>query len=210
MTNITNSLRTMNTILNIAIVLIALSLVFILKDQQFSQWLIPLLIFFQILAIILDYFYQKRVDKAIFENRKNELLKEADPDKHKNTIQGAREELRLGLEILMSASVVICLIWAISAHNILIPAGCLCLLCVAYLYADYIPHTYSYAKKYDIFSMNDWIAASYIQGLARIYLEEYTRTRFCRSHSLYSELPWDLYRNTDKDAVRGRLGRDRP
>lgn len=209
----TDLLRKINIILNIGIVFIVLSLVFVLKDSLFSEILVPILVFLQILAIILNYIYQKYVEKIIFGNGKKELLKAADPDKYKNTIQGAREELRLGLEILMSVSVTVCLIWVSSTHNILIPAGCLCLLCIAFIYADYIPHAYSYAKKYDSIFINNWMDSSYIKGLARIYLEEYEATGFRRNCPRYNDLSIYDYDENDvqqEECIRNilRMGLD--
>lgn len=183
----TKALRIVSIIINIVMLIITLATMLILNEMRLPRWSVLVVIFLQVVSISLGFFHQKSVDKEVFDNQKEKLFQEADPDKHKNTIQGAREELRRGLEILMTCSIIACLIWIISTREFLLPTASICILCIGYLYADYVPHTSSYAKNYDMIFVNDWKSATKNRGLARIYLEEYEKTRFKKRNPLYKE-----------------------
>lgn len=155
-------------------------------------WIKLLIIALQIGAIGLDNLYQNSIDKFIFKEReKKALLMEADPDRYKNSIQGAREELRYGLNILLAVFLTCCLMLMISTKDIIKPGICVCLTFIAYVYADYIPHTKCYAQRYDRVGQKENEKGIASRGLAKIYREEYEQTQFNKKSPKYNE--WKIY-----------------
>ena len=66
---------------------------------------------------------------------------------------------------------------------------------IAYIYADYVPHSQKYAENYDKLFIAENEKPSALRGLGRIYLEEYQKTRFRKKDKYYKEmaqlLPYD-------------------
>lgn len=157
--------------------LISIIILAYLKDFKYRQLLVLIIVILQLLSLVLDNFYQDGVVTEVFGSKaeKEKLMREADLDLYKYTIQGAREELRYGLKILMAVAAACFILFGLVTQEILKAIACLCALGIAFMYADYIPHVKFYSERYDAKSLDpkeDGIPNS-LRGLAKIYLAEY-------------------------------------
>lgn len=159
--------------------LISIIILAYLKDFKYRQLLVLIIVILQLLSLVLDNFYQNGVVSEVFGSKakKEELMRKADPDLYEYTIQGAREELRYGLKILMAVAAACFILFGLVTQEILKAIACLCALGIAFMYADYIPHVKFYSERYDAKSLDpkeDGIPNS-LRGLAKIYLAEYRK-----------------------------------
>ena len=184
MKKILKAIAAMSTILATILAIIA---TFIIQKQPYIQYISIIIIIFQALSIVFSFFYQKEIDKIIFKGNKKILFLQVDSNKFKTSIQGARQELRDGLIILMTIAVIVCILWVFTTKNLLLFISCICMLSVGFIYADYIPHTKSYARKYDKNHLSEGEKESANRRLARIYHEEFIKTNFKRKNKLYQE-----------------------
>lgn len=154
----------------------------------------------EVFLIIIGKAHENNVDKDILGKSKKEIIEELKPSKY-SKIEEARAELRFGIQIMLG-SAIICWIIIFFAKIIDLRwmiAGCL-LMIIAYIYADYVPHSQRYAAEYDKIFIDKNEKASALRGLGRIYLEEYNKTQFCKKSKYYSDMarivPYDY---TDAD-----------
>lgn len=197
--NLNNSIvffQIISIIINIAAVVLTLSAEFILKNEQIQ--LSVAVIMCQFVITMVDLGCQRKIESKVFKTTsKKEAINIANAEKRNTEIQYARAELRKGLNILMSVSVVISLILIISSGKLLIGISCICILCIGYIYADYIPHSKAYAKKYDKLHLGKDNSIRANKGLAKIYYEEYEETGFDRGCDKYKE--WAKMKGCSED-----------
>lgn len=143
-----------------------------------------ILIGLQLLTLLLTSFYEKEVENAIFKSKKSDYIRTVIPIQKESETQIARNELRLGLNIIMSISIVITILLCIMLRSFLPFLASMCILVITYIYSDYLPHVITYTQKYDANFPNVKKGNS-IRGLARIYLDEYIITKFKRKHFAY-------------------------
>lgn len=152
-------------------------------------------ILIELFLLLVNNIHESNVDQDILGGSKKELVKKMSSQKY-NELEESRAELRSGLEILFTTTIlywitiffmkIIDLRWALIGGLVMI---------IAYIYADYVPHSQRYAKNYDQLFIAEDEKPSAVRGLGRIYLEEYQETKFCKKDNFYTEmaqiLPYD-------------------
>ena len=172
-------IKMLEVILN-ALVLI-LSLFIIIPDSNSNpilyNWLCIIIIVLQALSIFGGIIYQNLLERKTFKKifnvkSKKELLEKITPYKSKS-ILGDREEMRQSLIILTIVFIFCCIYWAFLSNDPLKFIMVISLICIAFIYADYVPHNIFYSKVYDEMFIDGNDTPKSIRGLARIYIHEY-------------------------------------
>ena len=154
-----------------------------------------IVIMIEIFLIIIGKAHENNVDKDFLGRLKQEVIEEIKPAKY-SQLEEARAELRSGIKIMLACAIVYGIIiffikiinlqWALVGGLVMI---------IAYIYADYVPHSQKYAENYDKLFIAENEKPSALRGLGRIYLEEYQKTRFRKKDKYYKEmaqlLPYD-------------------
>lgn len=173
------------------------------SNIELSYIIYIIIIISQIISIIVTSKYQSEVEKNIFPQReKKQFLQYVKPYSSLCFTQNARDELRSGLNILTPVSIICCLFLALVSRNVLGFIVRVCCISLTYMYADYIPHALNYPKRYDSLNNNLNEQSKSINGLSKIYKQEYILTGFDRDKKIYKELA--KYKEPDdiKDKVR--------
>lgn len=133
-----------------------------------------LLIILEMISIIICYFYQEKIEKDnLYGKTIKEITNIVKDDHKKQSIQNSRDQGRLSLIIMTAVSALLVFYWAIISRNVWTFLLSVSVLWIAYIYADYLPHSISYSKHYDSLFIKDDETAESIRGLARIYSKEY-------------------------------------
>lgn len=154
-----------------------------------------IVIMIEIALIIIGKVHENNVDKDFLGRSKQEVIEEIKPAKY-SQLEEARAELRSGIKIMLACAIIYGIIiffikiinlqWALVGGLVMI---------IAYIYADYVPHSQKYAENYDKLFIVENEKPSALRGLGRIYLEEYQKTRFRKKDKYYKEmaqlLPYD-------------------
>lgn len=181
-------LRTIGIALNTVVLILSIFTIFpdIATNEEIKTFICLAIIVIQLLSILVGNIYQKTVEKESIKNimgfdlSKKELIKRLVPYK-KDSVLGAREEMRQGLIALTTVFIICCIYWAFMTGEARKFIIVVCIISIAFIYADYITHNSFYTKKYDesFLGYND-STPNTIRGLARIYRYEYLKFRFNR------------------------------
>ena len=159
-------------------------------DNVFKSYAIPTIVILEIISIILNHFFEKSTEKDFFENKsKKEIynsIKYLSGNSRQNCIEKSREELRLGLNIYITVSIILCILWFTQNFNIMIFALCICILVITHIYADYIPHLFNYLKMYDSIDIEEAEKPKVLRGLSKLYKDEYNKTKLEKCNQQYS------------------------
>ncbi len=117
--------------------------------------------------------------------------------KARTTIQRLRSELRNSLNIITSVVICCTLYQYLVTKNLLVFITILLVIFIAYMYADYLPYTILCGKFYDSLFLKKNEKAKMCRGLARIYLDEYKKTKFNRNDPFYKEYFKDMVYEKD-------------
>ena len=150
----------------------------------------------QLLSIIVGNKYQKMIENNVItgamnqKESKKELIEKLVPYK-KKSILGAREEMRKGLIALTTVFIICCIYWSVMTGEVRKFIVVVCVVSIAFIYADYVTNNSFYSKKYDENMLEDKNETpNSIRGLARIYRHEYKNLQFKRfiNRNKYKEL----------------------
>lgn len=179
-------LRTIGISLNTVVLILSIFTIFpdIAANEEIKTFICLAIIVIQLLSILVGNIYQKKVEKESiqkimgFDLSKKELIKKLVPYK-KDSVLGAREEMRQGLIALTTVFVICCIYWAFMTGEARKFIVVICIISIAFIYADYLTHNSFYTKKYDESFLDDNNSSPYtIRGLARIYRHEYENLKF--------------------------------
>lgn len=112
--------------------------------------------------------------------------------KDRTIIQRLRSELRNSLNIITGVVIFCTLYEYLVTKNLLVFITILLVIFIAYMYADYFPYTILCGKFYDSKFLKKNEKSKMSRGLARIYLDEYKKTKFDRNDPFYKEYFKDL------------------
>lgn len=179
-------LRTIGISLNTVVLILSIFTIFpdIAANEEIKTFICLAIIVIQLLSILVGNIYQKKVEKESiqkimgFDLSKKELIKKLVPYK-KDSVLGAREEMRQGLIALTTVFVICCIYWAFMTGEARKFIVVICIISIAFIYADYLTHNSFYTKKYDESFLDDNNSTpNTIRGLARIYRHEYENLKF--------------------------------
>ncbi len=183
-------LKLLLLIFNIISIIIFVVIAVLSTSDEFSfvsiKILSYILIGIQSLTLLLTNFYEKKVENTVFELKKSDYIRTVIPIQKESEAQIARNELRFGLNIIIIVSTVITIFLCLMLKSFLPFLASICLLGMAYMYSDYVPHAITYARRYDA-NFSNITNGNSIRGLARIYLDEYTKTKFKRKNPIYKK-----------------------
>lgn len=174
-------LRTIGIALNTVVLILSIFTIFpdIAANEEIKTFICLAIIVIQLLSILVGNIYQKTVEKESIKNimgfdlSKKELIKKLVPYK-KDSVLGAREEMRQGLIALTAVFIICCIYWAFMTGEARKFIIVVCIISIAFIYADYLTHNSFYTKKYDeSFLKDNNSTPNTIRGLARIYRREY-------------------------------------
>lgn len=173
-------LKALGTISNGIVVFLGVISIFYTLQKNYNQTtlfiLFVLTVFFQASSLIIGHFYNECVERKSFNGQeKKRILEEMLQPKAYSNLD-SRNELRMGLTILTSVFTLFCLYWAIVLKDSRMFIMGVCLISIAFIYADYIPHLIFYSKRYDEIMLkkeNNTSPPNSTRALARIYSSEY-------------------------------------
>lgn len=177
-----NFIKNFGLPLNTCILILSISTIFpdIATNNLIKNILCYIIIAMQVVSILVGNKYQSLVDKDFFgEGGKKGFIKQIAPYPH-DSILGAREEMRQGLTALTSVFIICCIYWAFMTHDALKFVMVVCIVAIAFIYADYVTHNDFYTKKYDEKLKDGKDLPNSARGLARIYRHEYNCLGFKR------------------------------
>lgn len=200
----TNILKVCSILINVTMFLLTIGIsifplffsniesIFSYTNVVVKPYAITTIIFLEILSIILNHFFEKITEKDFFEKKsKKEIyssIKYLSENARQNCIEKSRDELRFGLNIYITVSIIICILWFTQKINIVIFSLCICLLVITHIYADYIPHLLNYLKMYDSIDIDEKEKPNAFRGLSKIYKDEYSKTGFEKGNHNYTEI----------------------
>lgn len=132
--------------LNTIVLILSIFTVFpdVANSPNVKNILCLIIIVAQVFSILVGNLYQKSIDRAWFDEKvgkpKSEVIKELAPYKH-DSVLGAREEMRQGLIALTSVFMVCCIYWGFMTGDALKFVAVVCVVAIAFIYADYVTHT---------------------------------------------------------------------
>ncbi len=132
--------------LNTIVLILSIFTVFpdVANSPNVKNILCLIIIVAQVFSILVGNLYQKSIDRAWFDEKvgkpKSEVIKELAPYKH-DSVLGAREEMRQGLVALTSVFMVCCICWGFMTGDALKFVAVVCVVAIAFIYADYVTHT---------------------------------------------------------------------
>ena len=131
-------------------------------------------------------FSQEAVEGILQEYSGNYMDNSLPPKEFPDKTSDERAKFRKVL--IYSAIIVLGTVFLISVfcHIQYLFVAVACASSIIYIYIDYIRHARRYAQKYDRRFTKD--KADAYRGLARLYLEEYKKTKFDQSHAFYREI----------------------
>lgn len=148
-----------------------------------------LIVLLEIISIPIGKSYQNQIEKSFFDNKGiKEILREMQPDIVFSSIQNSRNELRFGLKIITSITVLLSLYLTILSKSIWGFFTSVAVIWIAFVFADYIPHASFYSKYYDSLFTGKIKKAKSIRGLARIYKNEYEITNGFKDKEFYKSI----------------------
>ncbi len=140
----------------------------------------------QVIAIIINKLFEFLVDKMIFHKCRKKVLRSLSDEETR--IQMSRNQLRNGLNIVMTVAVILLFILCLYSKSPLLFVAYICIISIAYMYADYLPSVKAYAEYYDSLTLGDRESPRTIRGLAKIYNEEYKKTKFDYKNAYYKDI----------------------
>lgn len=188
-------------VLNTIILLLSIFTVFpdVAANEDIKTIFCVTIIVLQLLSIMVGSKYQGTVEKEKINSEiksissKKELINKVVPYK-KDSVQGAREEMRQGLTALTTVFIICCIFWAFMTGEFRKFIVVVCVVTIAFIYADYLSHNSYYTKKYDEKLLTDKKdTPNSIRGLARIYRHEYKELKFKR---FFNKKNTSSYQNT--------------
>lgn len=188
----TSYLKKTVIVMNVAVGVVPLIGILLQLSALSQYWLNIIVILLEIVLLFLGKRLERKVDMDILKQSKQSVLDQIAPACH-NEVEKARSELRKGLQILFVPAELL-LVGLFLAHVLTIRwalAGGL-ILVIAFIYADYIPHSQRYAKDYDALFITQGENPNALRGLARIYFDEYKETSFKKNSSLYKNEEVDV------------------
>ncbi len=169
--------------LNAVVLILSIFTVFpdVAANATVKNTLCIIIIVTQLLSILSGNLYQKQVDKDTLGKTvsRTKLIKSLSPYRH-DSVLGAREEMRQGLIALTTVFVICSIYWAFMTGDALKFIVVVCIVAIAFIYADYLTHNSFYTKKYDEKLKSSDDSPNSIRGLARIYRHEYNCLGFKR------------------------------
>lgn len=180
------NLRKSTIILNGVILVLSLVVVlcYFFKNLVIVQHCISIgIILLEALCIFLTHKLEETTEQAIFNMSKNALLKRMKSNFKTFSLQSARDELRLGLNILLGVTVPIILVLTARLKNTFLFIELISLIVLAYMYADYIPHALYYAKQYDNIYVPSYELSRWDRGIASVLERGSKKDRY----NLYEE-----------------------
>lgn len=135
-------------------------------------------------SLVLNCIYEKVTDKLIFKKTKKEYVQVL--SKSETRIQKSRLQLRHGLNIITTVAIIIIFCLSVLYKTPLKFIAGVCIIAIAYIYADYLPSVKTNYEYYDSLTIKNNEKPSAIRGLAKIYKEEYELTQFNRKK--YAEI----------------------